>query len=211
MKKVLVEEFASCAFIYAVETGFACDETILYDVLRTDAYMPELVKTFKEVGAYDFYASNENGLLPDKLKRERELYGNFLHELMPVFEKHAKTFYADDESDSDYLDEYIASLLKSGCLLKEEVVYLTDARNRDELITLYNHVWDLMKEPVDPDYDDSCFVGDFLEFDEVFGTEISIRTSKYLEECYAKHDLNLVNGNYINRTMHDYIKNQDNT
>lgn len=200
-----VMAFAYCAFNYAVESGFDCDEAVLYDVLRTDAYEDELVNAFKAIGADKFYEHMRYITLTGNSRRERELYGYFLHELMPIFERHAKVFYhADDDSDDYYLDNYIASLLESGCLLKEEVAYLTDDRNRDEMRVLYNHVWDLMKEPVDPDNDDSCLVGDFLEFDEVFGTELSIRTSKYLEERYAKYDMNIVAGAFNNTAQSGY-------
>lgn len=198
MKELLVKvmAFAICAYNYAVATGYACDETVLYDVLYTDTYVNELIEAYKAVGADKYYKHT--------VERDRKFYEMFLDELKPVFERHAKTFYADGESDGDYLDDYIASLLDSGCLLKEEAEYLTDSRNRDEMKVLYNHVWDLMKEPVDPDNDDSCLVGDFLEFDEVFGTELSIRTSKYLEERYAKHDMNIVAGAFNNTVQSGY-------
>ena len=207
--KVMV--FAICAYNYAVETGYACDETVLYDVLHTDAYGNELIDAYKAIGADKYYKSVNMhhsddelhcSMFPKAVQRDRKFYEMFLEELKPVFDRCAKTFYVDEEPD--VLDDYIASLLESGCLLKEEVAYLTDDRNRDEMKVLYNHVWDLMKEPVDPDNDDSCLVGDFLEFDEVFGTELSIRTSKYLEERYAKHDLNIVEGAFNNTAQSGY-------
>lgn len=203
MKELVVKVmvFAICAYNYAVETGYACDDTVLYDVLHTDAYANELIDAYKAIGADKYYAS-VNGMLPKAVQRDRKFYEAFLDELKPVFKRCAKTFYAGDESD--VLDDYIASLLEGGCLLKEEAEYLTDSRNRDEMKVLYNHVWDLMKEPVDPDNGDSCLVGDFLDFDEVFGTELSVRTSKYLEERYAKHDLNMVVGAFNNTAQSGY-------
>ena len=238
MKELVVKVmvFAICAYNYAVETGYACNEVVLYDVLHTDAYGNELIEAYKAIGADKYYVSvnmhHADGelhcsMFPHAVQRDRKFYEMFLEELKPVFDRCAKKFYADEEPD--VLDGYIASLLEGGCLLKEEAEYLTDARNRDEMRVLYNHVCDLMKEPVDPDYDDSCIVGDFLDFDEVFGSELSIRTSKYLEERYAKHDLNMVAGafnntaqsgyksdkytdtdkaqaEYINRTMQEYNK-----
>lgn len=213
MKELVVKVmvFAICAYNYAVETGYACDETVLYDVLHTDDYVDELIDAYNAIGADKYYKSvymkNSDsevhyGMFPQAVKRSRKFYEMFLEELKPVFDRCAKEFYADDEPDE--LDDYIASLLESGCLLKQEAEYLTDSRNRDEMKVLYNHVWDLMKEPVDPDNDDSCLVGDFLEFDEVFGTELSIRTSKYLEERYAKHDMNIVAGAFNNTAQSGY-------
>lgn len=201
MKELVVKVmvFAICAYNYAVETVYACDGTVLYDVLHTDTYVNELIEAYKAIGADKYYV---HGTSPKAVQRDRKLYEAFLDELNPVFDRCAKTFYVDGEPD--VLDEYIASLLDSGCLLKEEAEYLTDSRNRDEMKVLYNHVWDLMKEPVDPDNDDSCLVGDFLEFDEVFGTELSIRTSKYLEERYAKHGMNIVAGAFNNTAQSGY-------
>lgn len=127
-----------------------------------------------------------------------------------------KEFVADE-----IIAEYIEHLLEYKCLQPEEEAYLTDDKNYAEIKELYLHVRDLMFEPVDKTYKDSCLVGDFLDFDEVFSIELFNRTMNYTVYRYAEHDLNLVNGKYtdtdmknseyINRIMYDYIKNQDNT
>lgn len=209
--KVMV--FAICAYNYAVETGYNCDDDVLYDVLHTDAYGNELIEAYKAIGADKYYASvnmhHADGelhcsMFPQAVQRDRKFYEMFLEELKPVFESVYADADEDEDEEPDELNDYIASLIESGCLLKEEVAYLIDDRNRDEMRVLYNHVCDLMKEPVDPDHDDSCLVGDFLEFDEVFGTELSIRTSKYLEERYAKHDMNMVAGAFNNTAQSGY-------
>lgn len=111
-------------------------------------------------------------------------------------------------------DLYVKQLLKSECLQPEEKAYLTDDRNKDEIRKLYLQVRNLMIEPVDKTYKDTCLLGYFLDFDDVFATEIFTRAMQYSENRYAMHDLNLVNGkyndtdsmyaDYINRTMYKY-------
>lgn len=217
--------FASCAYNYAVETGCPCDETILYDVLRTDAYVPELVNAFELSGAYEHYANVDDNFypLPQEVAYERDYYACFLRELRPVFDRCAKAMYADAEPpyvDADKeLDEYIEHLLKEGCLQPEEKAYLADERNRVEMKNLYNEISSLMNEPVDRTNEDSCTVGAFIDFDEVFSIELFLRVRNYMEQRYAEHDLKLVESNsvdytdtdkaqaeYINRTMHEYNK-----
>lgn len=202
--------FAACAYNYAVETGCPCDEAILYDVLRTDAYVPELVNAFELSGAYEHYANVDDNFyhLSQEAAYERDYYSCFLRELRTVFDRCAKAFYADAEPpyvDADKeLDEYIEHLLKDGILQPEEKAYLTDERNRVEMKNLYEEISSLMSEPVDRTNEDSCTVGAFIDFDEVFGTELTVRTSKYLEERYAKHDLNMVAGAFNNTAQSGY-------
>lgn len=83
-------------------------------------------------------------------------------------------------------DSYVKHLLKSECLQPEEKAYLTDDRNKDEIRKLYLQVKNLMIEPVDKIYKESCLLGHFLDFDDVFSTEIFTRAIQYAEKRYAE-------------------------